>query len=80
MPMTSINLVLRPSSKEGRHAGSLSLRVVHNRKSRMIVTGCRLYMEEWDAETRFRRKRLSFFVVEVCGFGLVESKKNTLRA
>ena len=52
MPMTSINLVLRPSSKEGRHAGSLSLRVVHNRKSRMIVTGCRLYMEEWDAETQ----------------------------
>ena len=48
--MASIHLILRPSSKEGRHAGSLSLRVVHNRKSRMIVTGCRLYPEEWDAE------------------------------
>ena len=48
--MTSINMVLRPSIKEGRYAGSLSLRVVHNRKSRTIVTGCRLYPEEWDSE------------------------------
>ena len=50
--MTSINLVLRPSIKEGRHAGSLSVRIVHHRKSRMIVTGCRLYPEEWDLENQ----------------------------
>ena len=50
--MTSINFVLRPSVNEGRHAGSLSLRVIHNRKSRMVVTGCRLYPEEWDAENQ----------------------------
>ena len=50
--MTSINLVLRPSTKEGRHAGSLSLRVIHNRKSRMVATGHRLHPEEWDAENQ----------------------------
>ena len=47
--MTSINLLLRPSSKEGHHPGSLSVRVVHDRQSRLVVTGCRLYPEEWDA-------------------------------
>ena len=47
--MTSINLLLRPSSKEGHHPGSLSVRVVHDRRSRMIVTGYRLYPGEWDA-------------------------------
>jgi len=48
--MTSINLVLRPSSREGHHQGSLSVRVIHDRYSRAIVSGYRLYPEEWDAE------------------------------
>ena len=48
--MTSINLVLRPSSREGHHQGSLSVRVIHDRSSRAIVSGYRLYPEEWDAE------------------------------
>ena len=48
--MTSINLVLRLSSREGHNQGSLSIRVIHDRHSRMIVSGYRLYPEEWDAE------------------------------
>ncbi len=49
--MTSMNLLLRPSVREGRYPGSLSLRVIHNRKVKTIaLPGCRLYPEEWDKE------------------------------
>lgn len=47
--MPSLNFALRPSTKAGRHPGSLSLRVVHNRKVKTMALSCRLYAEEWDA-------------------------------
>ena len=51
--MTSMNLVLRPSTKEGHHPGSLSLRVIHNRQVKTVtLPGCRLYPEEWNKETQ----------------------------
>ncbi len=46
--MATINFVLRPSSRKGRHPGSLTLRVIHGRKPKTATTGCRLYAEEWD--------------------------------
>lgn len=47
--MTSINLVLRPSLKSGRCEGSLTLRLIHDRRVKSItLKGCRLYPEEWD--------------------------------
>ena len=47
--MTSINLVFRPSVKEGRHPGSLSLRLIHNRQVKTLtLSGCRIYESEWD--------------------------------
>ena len=47
--MTSINLILRPSSKAGRHPGSLSMRIIHNRRAKTItLPGVRLYPEEWN--------------------------------
>lgn len=49
--MTSVNLVFRPSTKKGRSPGSLSLRIVHNRRSKTVtLTGCRIFYEEWDKE------------------------------
>lgn len=51
--MTSINFVFRPSTKKGRHPGSLSLRLIHNRCVKAItLAGCRLYSEEWDKESQ----------------------------
>lgn len=49
--MTSINLVLRPSLRQGRSEGSLSLRLIHNRRVKTVtLPGCRLYPEEWSRE------------------------------
>ena len=51
--MTSMNLVLRPSVREGRHPGSLSLRIIHNRRPKTVtLPGCRLYPEEWNREAQ----------------------------
>lgn len=51
--MTSVNLVFRPSTKRGRSPGSLSLRIVHNRRSKTVtLTGCRVFYEEWDKESQ----------------------------
>ena len=50
--MTSINFIFRPSMKAGRHPGSLSLRVIHQRKPKTISLSCRLFPEEWDAVNR----------------------------
>lgn len=51
--MASMNLVYRPSTREGRHAGSLSLRLIHNRQVKTIILkGCRLYPDEWDRATQ----------------------------
>jgi integrase len=44
-----MNLVLRPSSKGNNHKGSLSLRLIHNRRVKSItLPDCRLFAEEWD--------------------------------
>lgn len=53
MTMTSMNLVVRPSVRDGRHPGSLTLRVIHNRRVKTVtLPGCRLYPEEWNKETQ----------------------------
>ena len=50
--MTSIYFVVRKSSKSG-HAGSLTLRLIHQRLVRNIVLqGCHLYPHEWDRESQ----------------------------
>ncbi len=49
--MATIHFALRPSSRPGRHPGSLVLRVVHDRKSRAITLPVRLYPEEWNPDT-----------------------------
>ncbi|MDL2222784.1 site-specific integrase [Bacteroidales bacterium OttesenSCG-928-M11] len=47
--MTSLNLVLRPSIRTGRNPGSLSLRLIHNRRCKSItLRGCKIYPEEWN--------------------------------
>ena len=49
--MTSINLILRPSARQGRSQGSLALRLIHNRRAKTVtLSGCRLYPEEWDRQ------------------------------
>ena len=49
--MTSVNFVFRPSTRKGRHPGSLSLRLIHNRQVKTItLAGCRIYNEEWDKD------------------------------
>ncbi len=48
--MTSVNFVLRPSTRKGHHPGSLSLRVLHYRKGKTTALGCYLYPQEWDRE------------------------------
>ena len=51
--MTSINFVLRPSSKAGDHPGSLILRIIHCRQVKNVtLSDCRLYANEWDNETQ----------------------------
>ena len=51
--MTSISLIFRPSVKAGRHPGSLSLRIIHDRRAKTItLPGVRLYPEEWDKSTQ----------------------------
>lgn len=51
--MTSMNFVFRPSSKEGRNEGSLSLRLIHNSQVKTItLNGCRLYDDEWDKKNQ----------------------------
>ena len=51
--MTSINLIFRPSIKTGHHPGSLSLRVIHDRRAKTItLPGVRLYPEEWNKSTQ----------------------------
>lgn len=46
--MASFKFVLRPSSKAGRHVGTLSLRVIQDRKPKTVSLPWRLYSEEWD--------------------------------
>lgn len=49
--MASVKPVFRPSVKAGRQAGSLFLRVVHERRAKTItILRGKLYPEEWDAE------------------------------
>lgn len=49
--MTSVNLVYRPSTKKGRHPGSLSLRVIHRRRNKTVtLPDCHVFCEEWDKE------------------------------
>lgn len=51
--MTTITLLLRPSSRVGRYPGSLSLRLIHNRRAKTVtLSGCRLYAEEWNNNTQ----------------------------
>ena len=51
--MASINVVYRPSQKKGRHPGSLSLRLIHDRQVKTItLKGCRIYDEEWDKDIK----------------------------
>ena len=51
--MASITLVYRPSSRKGRHAGSLSLRLIHERQVKTItLRGCRITPDEWDKDTQ----------------------------
>ncbi|MDF9830674.1 site-specific integrase [Parabacteroides sp. PF5-6] len=49
--MTSMNLVLRPSSRGCHFPGSLSLRLIHNRQVKTVtLPGCRIYPEEWNKD------------------------------
>lgn len=49
--MTSMNFVFRSSTRKGRHPGSLSLRLIHNRQVKSVtLSGCSVYREEWDRE------------------------------
>lgn len=51
--MTSLNFVLRPSTKVGHYPGSLCLRLIHRRKVKTFtLSGCRLYSEEWNKQTQ----------------------------
>ena len=51
--MTSLNLVYRPSVKKGHYPGSLSLRIVHNRRSKTItLPDCQLFDEEWNGHSK----------------------------
>lgn len=50
--MASFNFIFRSSTKIGRHPGSLSLRVIHNRKVKTIALSCYIYREEWDAQNQ----------------------------
>lgn len=50
--MSSFNFVFRSSTKIGRHPGSLSLRVIHNRRVKTISLSCYIYPEEWDAKNQ----------------------------
>jgi len=51
--MTSMNLVLRPSTKLGRNEGSLSLRLIHHRRVKtVILPECKLYPEEWNRKSQ----------------------------
>lgn len=46
--MATFKFIFRPSTKAGRHPGSLSLRVIHGRKPKTVSLSCFLYTEEWD--------------------------------
>lgn len=50
--MSSLHLILRPSTKSGHHPGSLYLRVIHERKAKTFAIGCHLYSDEWDADNQ----------------------------
>lgn len=51
--MASLNVVFRPSTKKGRHPGSLFLRLIHLRKPlTRTLTGCRIYPDEWDKRSQ----------------------------
>ena len=51
--MTSINFILRPSSKADGQPGSLMLRIIHSRRVRnLTLSGSRLYAHEWDSKTQ----------------------------
>lgn len=44
----TMKLILRASSREGHFPGSLSLRIIHERRVKTLALSCRLYAEEWD--------------------------------
>lgn len=50
--MATITYFLRRSTKSGEHAGSLCLRITHERKSRSLTTPFKLYPNEWDNQAR----------------------------
>ncbi len=50
--MVSIEFHLRTSSKVRRSAGSIFIRVIHDRRSASITTPWQLYPEEWDSRQR----------------------------
>ncbi len=50
--MTSISFVFRPSSKMGRHPGSIYLRVIQSRKTKTVTVASRIFPEEWDKENQ----------------------------
>jgi len=47
--MTSVNLLLHPSGKEGCSPDSLSMWAVHRSKPRTVTRGLRVYPQEWGA-------------------------------
>ncbi|PXV60095.1 site-specific recombinase XerD [Dysgonomonas alginatilytica] len=51
-PMATLTFFLRRSTKGGEHAGSLCLRITHERRSRSLTTPFKLYPNEWDNKTR----------------------------
>lgn len=50
--MATFKFVFRPSMKTGHHPGSLSLRIIHDRKPKTVSLRLRLYAEEWDVKNQ----------------------------
>ena len=49
--MTSIKIKFRPSSVEGKE-GSIYFQIIHNRVVRQSNTDYRIFVSEWDEETK----------------------------
>lgn len=47
--MASLNFLLRTSSRNRSNPGSLCLRIIHQRKIKVVTSSYRLFAEEWDA-------------------------------
>lgn len=60
---TSITFHLRPSTKEGRHAGRLFIRIIHARQCRHISRNYPVFEDEWDEA----RKKIIMPAAEVYG-------------